>query len=348
MHAFSTALIAWQKTHGRHDLPWQNTTDAYRIWVSEIMLQQTQVAAVKGYYARFLERFVDVHALAAAPLEEVMAAWSGLGYYSRARNLHRAAALLVQQYDGIFPADPALIEQLPGIGRSTAAAIAAFAYGVRAAILDGNVKRVLTRTYAIEGYPGTPAVERQLWTLAESLLPDNHIQSYTQGLMDLGATVCVRANPICLLCPLQSICQAHAQGRVADLPTPKPSRALPVRNATLWIVRSEEGIWLESRPPTGIWGGLLSLPQTEGQWQPDDPLPQFASVPGTLTDPQLLPRFTHTFTHFKLQIQPVLTRIFLPQGWPVSEALGRFMPAAQFADAALPAPVKKLLLTLEC
>ncbi len=348
MHAFSTALIAWQKTHGRHDLPWQNTTDAYRIWVSEIMLQQTQVTAVKGYYARFLERFIDVHALAAAPLEEVMAAWSGLGYYSRARNLHRAAALLVQQYDGIFPRDPALIEQLPGIGRSTAAAIAAFAYGVRAAILDGNVKRVLTRTYAIKGYPGTSAVERQLWTLAESLLPNNHIQSYTQGLMDLGATVCVRANPACLLCPLKSICQAHAQGRVGDLPTPKPSRASPVRNATLWILRSEEGVWLESRPPIGIWGGLLSLPQTEGHWQPGEPLPQFASIPSDPTDPQLLPRFTHTFTHFKLQIQPVLTRICLPRGWQVSEALGRFMPATQFADAALPAPVKKLLLTLEC
>lgn len=346
MPAFSTALIAWQKQHGRHDLPWQNTTDAYRIWVSEIMLQQTQVAAVKNYYLRFLQRFPQVQSLADAPLEEVLALWSGLGYYSRARNLHRAAKIVVQQYGGRFPEDPVLIEQLPGIGRSTAAAIAVFAYGVKAAILDGNVKRVLSRIHAIEGYPASPAIQKQLWILAESLLPNKQIQAYTQGLMDLGATICVRINPKCLLCPLHSACQAYLQGRVSHFPTPKPPRSLPVRYATVWIIQTGQGVWLESRPPTGIWGGLLSLPQTEGHWQPGQALPELASLPGQVVDPQLLPRFSHTFTHFKLQIQPVLASLQQPLTVKVAEALGRFMLPEEIATAPLPAPVKKLLLAL--
>ncbi|MGE5622963.1 MAG: A/G-specific adenine glycosylase, partial [Bacillota bacterium] len=207
---FSAQVIRWQKQHGRHALPWQNTRDAYRIWLSEIMLQQTQVAAVIPYYQRFLERFPDVFVLAAAPAEEVMAYWSGLGYYSRARNLHRCAQRVVSEYGGVFPSDPVLLADLPGIGRSTAAAIAAFAYGARAAILDGNVKRVFCRVFGVDGFPGTKPVEDKLWRRAIALLPQDDIEAYTQGLMDLGATVCTRSSPSCEACPLAQRCVARA------------------------------------------------------------------------------------------------------------------------------------------
>ncbi|HZX26470.1 MAG TPA: A/G-specific adenine glycosylase, partial [Telluria sp.] len=224
---FSAAVIAWQRAHGRHTLPWQNTRDAYRVWLSEIMLQQTQVAAVLGYYARFLERFPDVFELARAPSEDVMAHWSGLGYYTRARNLHACAKRVVEEYGGVFPADPALLAQLPGIGRSTAAAIAAFSYGARAAILDGNVKRVFARVFGIDAYPGEKKVEDALWARAEALLPADGIESYTQGLMDLGATLCTRGTPACERCPLAQRCVALATGRTAELPVRKPKKAVP-------------------------------------------------------------------------------------------------------------------------
>ena len=225
--SFSQAVIDWQRSHGRHTLPWQNTTDAYRVWLSEIMLQQTQVAAVLGYYARFLERFPTVQALAEAPSEDVMAHWSGLGYYTRARNLHAAAKRVVQDYDGVFPSDPALLADLPGIGRSTAAAIAAFSGGVRAAIMDGNVKRVFARVFGIDAYPGIKPVEDAMWRRAEALLPETQnnpgaIEAYTQGLMDLGATLCTRSRPDCGRCPLQDRCVAFATGRTAELPVRKP------------------------------------------------------------------------------------------------------------------------------
>lgn len=224
---FAARLLNWQRTHGRHDLPWQASREPYRIWLSEIMLQQTQVETVIPYYLRFLQRFPDLPALAAASLEDVLALWSGLGYYARARNLHRAAREVRDQHDGQFPRTAAEIANLPGIGRSTAAAIAAFAHGERAAILDGNVKRVLCRVFGVEGFPGSAAVDRELWALAERLLPEAEIGRYIQAQMDLGATVCTRSRPACGRCPFAADCIAQRSGRIAELPTPRPRKAVP-------------------------------------------------------------------------------------------------------------------------
>ncbi|MCL6485865.1 MAG: A/G-specific adenine glycosylase, partial [Janthinobacterium lividum] len=261
---FSNTVIAWQKQHGRHALPWQNTRDAYLIWLSEIMLQQTQVTAVLGYYARFLERFPTLRDLAAAPVEDVMAQWSGLGYYTRARNLHKCAQRVVAEYDGIFPSDPALLADLPGIGRSTAAAISAFSSGTRAAIMDGNVKRVFARTFGIDAYPGEKRVEDAMWRRAEALLPETGIEAYTQGLMDFGATLCTRSSPDCGRCPLQPRCVAYATGRTKDLPVRKPKKTSPEKHAVMLAIIDDGQVLLEQRPGSGIWGGLLSLPELDG------------------------------------------------------------------------------------
>ena len=258
---FSSRLIRWHKRHGRHDLPWQNTTDPYRVWLSEIMLQQTQVATVIPYYLRFLERFPLLANLAAAPVADVMALWSGLGYYARARNLHACAKALMREHGGRFPRDPVVIAQLPGIGRSTANSIATFCFGARAPILDGNVKRVLCRAFGVEGFPGSGAVEKHLWALAEELMPTRHGAIYNQAQMDLGAAVCERGKPRCDACPLNDICVARATGRASELPTAKPRRTIPQRHATLLVLRDGNCVLLETRPPAGIWGGLLSLPE---------------------------------------------------------------------------------------
>lgn len=364
---FASTVIRWQQQHGRHDLPWQNTRDAYHIWLSEIMLQQTQVAAVMGYYTKFLQRFPTLQALAAAPQIEVMQAWSGLGYYSRARNLHKAAQLIVQEHGGTFPRTQEALQALPGIGRSTAAAIAAFAFGQRAAICDGNVKRVLARVFGVEGFPGAPAVERQLWALAESLLPGQeqatHITAYTQGLMDLGATVCVRT-PRCSQCPLAAQCVAYRTQRTHELPGPRPKKTLPEKHARLWIVQGPQGIWLEPRPPTGIWGGLLSLPQEEHSAQAGDaipPIPAWIKTLGMPGNAQPLTAFAHTFTHFKLHLYPVWVPLKDEQKVKnkrrsideqkqlkvLEKAHGFWVKKNEIAAAALPAPVKKLLLQLD-
>ena len=261
--SFSFRLLAWHRRHGRHDLPWQGTRDAYRIWVAEIMLQQTQVAAVIPYYARFLQRFPDLASLAGAPQDEVLRLWSGLGYYSRARNLQRAAQMVVEHHGGAFPRALAQIEALPGIGRSTAAAIAAFAYGTRAAILDGNVKRVLARHFAVAGFPGEKRVEQRLWQLAEEQLPPRAIERYAQAIMDLGATLCTRAKPDCAECPLAQSCQALALGRVREFPAPRPAKAVPTRSTHMLLLVRNGELLLEKRPPSGIWGGMWSLPELE-------------------------------------------------------------------------------------
>jgi A/G-specific adenine glycosylase len=352
---FSTQIIRWQKQHGRHDLPWQNTRDPYRIWLSEIMLQQTQVAAVIGYYARFLQRFPSVQALADAPQLAVMEAWSGLGYYSRARNLHKAAQIIVQEYGGAFPQTQEALQGLPGIGRSTAAAIAAFAFGQRAAICDGNVKRVLARVFGIEGFAGAPKVERELWTLAESLLPAKNIETYTQGLMDLGATLCTR-KPLCLQeaarCPLAAQCVAFNTQRTHQLPAPRPKKALPEKHARVWIVRSAHGIWLQPRPQRGIWGGLMSLPQSE---ETDSlRVPAWIKALGAPGRPLKLESFAHGFTHFKLHLHPVLIElkdaarsVHEPVEAKIAENThGYWAKHTEIDSAALPAPVKKLLLGL--
>ncbi|MBX9798313.1 MAG: A/G-specific adenine glycosylase [Burkholderiaceae bacterium] len=346
--SFSADVITWQKQHGRHALPWQNTRDAYRVWLSEIMLQQTQVAAVIPYYLRFLESFPTVASLAAAPSEEVMAHWSGLGYYSRARNLHKCAQTIVADYGGVFPSDPELLEQLPGIGRSTAAAISAFSYGTRAAILDGNVKRVFARVFGVERYPGEKAVENELWLRAVALLPESGVEAYTQGLMDLGATLCTRNRPSCQRCPLAHRCVAYATGRTNELPIRKPKKAVPEKQTTMLLIVDKDEILLEQRPDKGIWGGLLSLPEiavTADEAGFDAALAQAVARFGVAAGQEELPMFTHVFTHFKLHITPyhiALKRRLQRAG---EDAYGWY-PIARMADAPLPAPVKKLLLAV--
>jgi A/G-specific adenine glycosylase len=357
--SFSGAVIGWQKQHGRHALPWQNTRDAYLIWLSEIMLQQTQVAAVLAYYARFLQRFPTLRDLAAAPVEDVMAQWSGLGYYTRARNLHRCAQRVVAEYGGVFPGDPALLAELPGIGRSTAAAISAFSYGTRAAIMDGNVKRVFARVFGIDAYPGERRVEEQLWLRAEALLPesgiDSGIESYTQGLMDLGATLCTRSSPDCPRCPLKDRCVAYATDRVAELPVRKPKKATPEKHAVMLLIVDRGQVLLEQRPGSGIWGGLLSLPELDGHQALDEDtiadedltpaLDRAVSRFGELESHERLLPLSHGFTHYKLHIAPY--RITLSRRLDLAGEAGHvWIDTAAIADAALPAPVKKLLLEL--
>ncbi|MDQ9168979.1 A/G-specific adenine glycosylase [Oxalobacteraceae bacterium R-40] len=346
-------VIAWQRQHGRHALPWQNTRDAYRIWISEIMLQQTQVAAVIPYYERFMRRFPTVQSLAEASSEEVMSHWSGLGYYSRARNLHRCAQIVTAEYGGVFPREPEVLGELPGIGRSTAAAISAFAYGTRAAILDGNVKRVFCRVFGVDGYPGERKIEQALWELAVSLLPQENMTAYTQGLMDLGATICTRNKPACTSCPLNERCIALQSGRINELPVRKPKKAIPEKHAVMLIITHGDQVLLEQRPNAGIWGGLLSLPQFDdtriamsgGKTESaslDTAISQAIMPFGTMASCESLPRFSHTFTHFKLHISPV--RIGLARRLEMAgQSSHIWYGFEQLAQAPLPAPVKKLL-----
>jgi A/G-specific adenine glycosylase len=340
---FAGRILAWQRSHGRNDLPWQGTRDPYAIWLSEIMLQQTQVATVVPYYLRFRAQFPDVASLAAADEDEVLRLWSGLGYYSRARNLRRAAQVIVSQHGGAFPCELAEIEALPGIGRSTAAAIAGFAFGERAAILDGNVKRVLARHFAIEGFPGERAVERRLWTLAESLLPATGIEAYIQGLMDLGATACTARAPQCERCPVRASCAALAQGRVGELPAPRPRRAVPHRRTAMLVLRRGRDVLLQKRPAAGVWSGLWCFPEMRLD---DDPERIAKRLYGCeIASVERLGPLRHGFTHFTLDIEPVVARVrrLAPRAahpgviWvPLEEAIG----------AAVPVPVRKLLRAL--
>ena len=339
---FAARLIAWQAQQGRHELPWQPQSgkprDAYRIWLSEIMLQQTQVSTVMPYYARFLERFPDIAALAAAPIESVLELWAGLGYYARARNLHRCAQIVVDEYGGRFPQLAEEIAELPGIGRSTAAAISAFAFGQRAAILDGNVKRVLARCFAIEGFPGAAKTGKELWALAESLLPAMQIEAYTQGLMDLGATLCTRGKPFCQACPMHDICLARQSDRQAELPTTRAKKAVPERQASMLLLTDGRCVLLERRPPSGIWGGLLALPEVE-----PGAAESFARQHGChILDTQALTPLRHSFTHFRLSIETlrciveVTTRQAAEPGW-------EWLDLQALETAALPTPIRKLL-----
>ena len=336
--SFARRLIHWQKRHGRHDLPWQTTRDPYSVWLSEIMLQQTQVATVIPYYLRFLERFPDLQALAAAPVDEVMAHWSGLGYYARARNLHACANVVVAEHGGEFPRDPETIVTLPGIGRSTANAIAVFCFGARAPILDGNVKRLLARHAGIEGWPGSPAVESQSWRYAESLLPKTEVAAYVQAQMDLGATVCTRSRPKCELCPVADDCVARRDGRTAELPSPKPRKALPERETTMLVLVEYGRVLLLPRPPTGIWGGLMSLPELADA---DAAQAEAARLGCEILEKQALTPVTHTFTHFRLTIRPLLCRV--KHSSMATKADARWLAGDELAQAPLPAPIRKLL-----
>jgi A/G-specific adenine glycosylase len=301
---FAARVLRWYDDHGRKDLPWQNTVDAYRVWVSEIMLQQTQVRTVIPYFLRFMDRFPDVLTLASADLDEVLQHWSGLGYYARARNLHRTAKMIRDEHDGRFPSDVDTVSALPGIGRSTAGAILALAFGQRHAILDGNVKRVLARHAAVAGWPGKTAVARELWELAETRTPMQRVGDYTQAMMDLGATLCTRSAPACGSCPVNGDCVALAAGEVERFPGRKPKRERPLRETTMVLAVADGAVYLERRPATGIWGGLWSLPEVSdvGDWCAQ-------RFDADAVETQSWDTLRHSFSHYDLDIAPVVVRI---------------------------------------
>lgn len=333
---FSSRVLRWQAAHGRHDLPWQGTREPYRVWLSEIMLQQTQVATVLDYYPRFLARFPDVRSLAGAGQGEVLALWSGLGYYSRARHLHRCAQVVVQAHAGVFPRSAAELQKLPGIGPSTAAAIAAFCFGERAAILDGNVRRVLARVLGFDADLARAVNERELWTQARELLPSADLAAtmprYTQGLMDLGATVCLARNPRCDACPLADICVARRQGAPERYPV--RTRHLTRRTQDWWLLLyldSAGRCWLAPRPQHGIWAGLHA-PPVGGEPPGPDALGPDARV-------QALPVFTHVLTHRDLRLHPLVIRA----GVPPRQARGAWYGSQDWPSLGLPTPIRRLL-----
>lgn len=338
--SFAARVVTWQRAHGRHDLPWQNTRDAYRIWLSEVMLQQTQVATVVPYYERLLAEFPDVGALAAAPLARLLEHWSGLGYYRRAHHLHAAANAVVARHGGVFPRAAATLATLPGVGRSTAAAIATFAGGTAAPILDGNVKRVLARHRGISGFPGEPQVLRGLWRIAEALLPARDAVAYTQGLMDLGATVCTRSKPRCGDCPVAADCVARRTDRIDRLPARRPKKPLPHRTVRVLLIERAGEILFERRPAAGIWGGLWSLPETA----PDDDAAEHCRTRfgAAVVAGEALPPIEHGFTHYRLTIVPQRIGV---RSWPLrAQAPGfAWLTREDARTAALPAPIKRLL-----
>jgi A/G-specific adenine glycosylase len=341
---FSAEIVRWQKSHGRHGLPWQNTRDPYRVWLSEIMLQQTQVATVLDYYARFLQRFPAVVDLAAAPLDDVLGLWSGLGYYSRARNLHRCAQDIMRLHGGQFPPTAELLQTLPGIGRSTAAAIASFCFAERVAILDGNVKRVLTRVTGFSGDLASSAQERALWAVAEALLPQRRLPDamprYTQGLMDLGATICTTRQPQCLLCPVQAMCRGLAGGAPESYPvkTRKLKRSAQSL-CLLWAHQPDGAAWLERRAAPGIWGGLYCFPVFGSE---EDLL---AALPAKL-QARLTPMkpFVHVLTHKDLRLSPMRLELSAREAGAADlPGGGAWFARTAWEGLGLPAPIRKLL-----
>ena len=336
-------VIAWQRSHGRHGLPWQGTRDPYRVWLSEVMLQQTQVSVVLDYYARFRARFPDVQALAEAPMDDVFALWSGLGYYSRARNLHRCAQVVVERHGGAFPRTSAALAELPGIGRSTAAAIAAFCFGERAAILDGNVKRVLSRVLGFDGDLMRSAEAQRLWAIAEALLPEGDVDVYTQGLMDLGATVCLQRRPICTSCPLADECVARASGTPQAYPVKGRRTQRGTRtNALLWLQQGGQ-VFLTQRQARGVWAGLWSLPEFADAAALDR---VSAGWPG---QGEWLTPIAHALTHFDWTLHTLAWQLPDVVGEPDTTSTpdglegGRWLPLAEALNLGLPAPVRKLL-----
>ncbi|MBL8526002.1 MAG: A/G-specific adenine glycosylase [Betaproteobacteria bacterium] len=343
MSVFAKKVIAWQQREGRHGLPWQGTKDAYRVWLSEIMLQQTQVATVIPYFERFLQRFPDVVSLAKAPEDDVMQLWAGLGYYARARNLHRAAKQVVELHGGKFPDDFEAIHALPGVGRSTAAAISAFAFGQRKPILDGNVKRVFARHFGVGGDVKSKAVEDQLWQVAEQQLPKSDIETYTQGLMDLGATLCKRTQPSCLLCPVGKTCVGFKEGRTEELPGKGLRKEVPHREMRMLVILHKEDVLLEKRPPTGIWGGLWCLPEAPMEKDSVDTLARKYRLKGRIA--RELDRVEHGFTHYSLTIFPIQIEVKKVDLAAMEPGL-MWIDIREAGNAAVPAPVKRILETL--
>jgi|SRR5690625_2699969 len=348
--SFADELLAWFDRYGRHDLPWQLPATPYRVWISEVMLQQTQVQVVIPYFERFMARFPDVSTLAAAPLDDVLALWAGLGYYARARRLHQAAQLIVEQHGGRFPETFDAVVALPGIGRSTAGAILSLSMGQRHAILDGNCKRVLARVHAVSGWAGQAAFERTLWALAEQHTPTARCDDFNQAMMDLGATLCSRSQPQCIACPLAARCLAHQQGEATAYPQARPRRALPTRRVRMLLLQHEQQVLLIRRPPTGIWGGLWCLPECEPDADWREQLHNFGLKPLAV---ESWPRLRHSFSHFHLeieplciQVEPVTTRLMAADSviWYNNddESIGVAAPVAQLLAAlcadAQPAP----------
>jgi len=345
MSDFAARLLHWFDVSGRHDLPWQHPRTPYRVWLSEIMLQQTQVQTVVPYFERFVAALPDIRALAAADLDRVLALWSGLGYYARARNLHATARLCVERHAGELPADFGALCALPGIGRSTAGAILAQAHGQRLAILDGNVKRVLCRHAGVDGWPGSTAVEKALWTVAEARLPDERLADYSQAIMDFGATLCTRHDPACVLCPVQSDCSALAQGRVDALPEARPGKPLPERRTLMLVLLDQGRVLLSRRPPAGVWAGLWSLPETADHDEARAFVSRHTAADFDANVP--LAVYEHGFSHYKLHIAPLLWRAAIPAGSRVDDDdAHRWHPLDRLDDVGLPAPVRKLLETL--
>ena len=343
---FANALLAWFDQHGRKDLPWQRERTPYRVWLSEVMLQQTQVRTVIPYFERFAAALPTVAALAAASEDRVLALWSGLGYYSRARNLQRAARICIAQHDGVVPRDIDALSALPGIGRSTAAAILAQAFGERHAILDGNVRRVLARWHGISGWPGSTATQRVLWQFADAHTPHARVADYTQAIMDLGATLCTRARPQCACCPLAPGCVALHEGLTGVLPQAKPKRSLPVRSTTMLVVRDARGrVLLERRPPTGVWARLWSLPEAADGASASALLRNRHAV--NVAQGAALEGFRHTFSHYHLHVTPLLFAGAADALHVADDPDRGWYAHAQLAALGLPAPVRRLLDSLE-
>jgi len=342
MSEFSDQVLQWFGEHGRKDLPWQQHAGPYEIWVSEIMLQQTQVQTVIPYYERFMRRFPDIESVAAADIDVVLQHWSGLGYYARARNLHRAAQIICEQFAGRFPGNFDDVVALPGIGRSTAGAILSLAHGERHTILDGNVKRVLARHQAIEGWPGKTGVVKQLWSVAETNTPEQQVAEYTQAIMDLGATLCTRSNPVCVACPVGDECKARLTDSIGQYPGRKPKNAKPLKQTTMVMAVNENTIYLERRPPAGIWGGLWSLPEVDDV---DDWCRRvLQSSPG---DAETRDTLRHSFSHFDLDIRPVVVRVAAASRKVADNPDATWYCPDDDPPGGIAAPVQKLINTLK-
>ncbi len=340
MTSFSDKVLHWFSAQGRHDLPWQQDPSPYRVWISEIMLQQTQVATVIPYYQRFMQRFPSVEALATADTDRVLHLWTGLGHYARARNLHKTATHMEQEQGGEFPASVENLQQLAGIGRPTAGAIAALSMHIHAPILDGNVKRVLTRFHAIEGWPEQTRIKNQLWEIAEQLTPLARVADYTQAMMDLGATVCTRSAPSCECCPLQSDCKAFNEDCIANHPGKKPRKTLPVKSVAMFILQNEAGeVLLEKRPPEGIWGSLYSLPEGPIDSQPVS----LGHLQITNDGQKQLDPLRHTFSHYHLDISPIRMQARQKVDGIADSNRWLWYPLDHSLEVGLAAPVKKLL-----
>ncbi|WP_428774117.1 A/G-specific adenine glycosylase [Vibrio sp.] len=345
MTPFAQAILTWYDAYGRKELPWQQNKSAYSVWLSEIMLQQTQVTTVIPYYQRFLARFPTVVDLANAELDEVLHLWTGLGYYARARNLHKAAQLVASDYQGEFPTDIDRLNALPGIGRSTAAAILSSVYRQPHAILDGNVKRTLARCFAVAGWPGQKAVENQLWQHAEQNTPEQDVDKYNQAMMDMGAMVCTRSKPKCTLCPVAEMCQAKRQDKILDYPGKKPKKDKPVKQTWFVMLHHDNQIWLEKRPPAGIWGGLYCFPQAP-QADISTELSSRGLNQSTIHRQQPLIAFRHTFSHYHLDITPILVELSKQPDMVMEAGKGLWYNLSQPEAIGLAAPVKQLLESL--